>query len=99
MNKGDTIKCSDADDTIQTMYDLAKEGIETDFYYVDGELYGLIVLKGGRMRTLYRLVYKDGDYGAWDDDLDRIRKYAKFFHAEIEEREFKMWDEKKKGRK
>lgn len=46
------------------------------------------------MRTLYRLVYKDGDYSAWDDDIERIRKYAKFFHAEIESREFKMWDEK-----
>ena len=46
MKEGDTIKCSDADDTIQTMHDLATEGIETDFYYVDGELYGLIVLKG-----------------------------------------------------
>lgn len=36
------------------------------------------------MRTLYRLVYKNGDHGAWDDDIDRIREYAKFFHAEIE---------------
>lgn len=45
------------------------------------------------MRTLYRLVYKDGDHGAWDDDIERIRRYAKFFHAEIESREFKMWDE------
>ena len=40
------------------------------------------------MRTLYRLVYKDGDHGAWDDDIERIRRYAKFFHAEIEERKF-----------
>ena len=46
-----------------------------------------------RMRTLYRLVFKDGDHGAWDDDIERIRKYAKFFHAKIESREFKMWDE------
>ena len=46
------------------------------------------------MRTFYRLVYKDGDHGAWDDDIDRIRKYAKRFGAEIESREFKMWDEK-----
>ena len=36
------------------------------------------------MRTLYRLVYKNGDHGAWDDDIDRIREYANFFHAEIE---------------
>ena len=42
------------------------------------------------MRTLYRLVYKDGDYGAWDDDIERIRKYAKRFNAEIEEREFNV---------
>lgn len=48
------------------------------------------------MRTLYRLVYKNGDHGAWDDDIDRIRKYAKFFHAEIESMEFEMWDEKQK---
>ena len=46
------------------------------------------------MRTFYRLVYKDGDHGAWDDDIDRIRKYAKRCGAEIESREFKMWDEK-----
>lgn len=39
------------------------------------------------MRTLYRLVYKNGDHGAWDDDIDRIREYAKFFHAEIEIKE------------
>ena len=45
MKKGDTIKCNGAEDTIQTMRDLATEGIETDFYYVDGELYGLEVLE------------------------------------------------------
>lgn len=45
MEKGDIIKCNGADDTIQTMHDLATEGIETDFYYVDGELYGLEVLE------------------------------------------------------
>ena len=38
MKKGDTIKCNGAEDTIQTMHDLATEGIETDFYYVDGEI-------------------------------------------------------------
>ena len=54
------------------------------------------------MRTLYRLVYKNGDHGAWDDDIERIRKYAKFFHAEIESRrysmilrEFKVWGGKR----
>jgi hypothetical protein len=42
------------------------------------------------MRTLYRLVFRDGDHGAWDDDIDRIRKYAKFFGAEIESRKFNV---------
>lgn len=46
------------------------------------------------MRTLYRLVFRDGTHGAWNGDIDRIREYAEFFHAEIESREFKMWDEK-----
>ena len=45
MKEGDTIKCNGAEDTIQTMHDLATEGIETDFYYVDGKLYGLEVLE------------------------------------------------------
>ena len=40
------------------------------------------------MKTYYRLVYKDGDHGAWNDDIDRIREYAKFFGAKIEERKF-----------
>ena len=30
---GDTIKCHDADDMIQTMQELAKEDITTDFLY------------------------------------------------------------------
>ena len=30
---GDTIKCANADDMINTMTELAKEGIETDFMY------------------------------------------------------------------
>jgi hypothetical protein len=42
------------------------------------------------MRTLYRLVFRDGDHGAWDDDIERIRKYAKFFGAEIESRKFNV---------
>lgn len=29
----DTIKCSDADDCINIMIELAKEGVETDFLY------------------------------------------------------------------
>lgn len=33
LNVGDTIKCADADDCINTMSELAKEGIETDFLY------------------------------------------------------------------
>jgi hypothetical protein len=42
------------------------------------------------MRTLYRLVFRDGDHGAWDDDIDRIREYAEFFSAEIESRKFNV---------
>jgi hypothetical protein len=42
------------------------------------------------MKTLYRLVFRDGDHGAWDDDIERIRKYAKFFGAEIESRNFNV---------
>lgn len=35
---GDTIKCADAEDMINTMHDLEKEGITTDFMYEkDGE--------------------------------------------------------------
>ena len=35
---GDTIKCADADDCINTMIKLSKEGVETDFLYEkDGE--------------------------------------------------------------
>lgn len=33
MNKGDLIKCHDTDDLIKTMRDLARAGIDTDFYY------------------------------------------------------------------
>ena len=58
-----------------------------------------------KMRTLYRLVYKNGDHGAWDDDIDRIREYAKFFHAEIEIKRYSMskeqdipWNSKSDGR-
>ena len=29
---GDTIECRDADDMVETMTDLAQEGVETDFY-------------------------------------------------------------------
>ena len=35
---GDTIKCSDKNDLIHTMKELAKAGVETDFLYEkDGE--------------------------------------------------------------
>lgn len=30
---GDTIKCADKDDMVETMTKLSKEGIETDFLY------------------------------------------------------------------
>ena len=41
----------------------------------------------------------------WDDDIDRIREYAKFFHAEIEIKRYSMskeqdipWNSKSDGR-
>lgn len=38
LKAGDTIKCSNADDMVSTMLELAKENIETDFLYKkDGE--------------------------------------------------------------
>lgn len=33
LKKGDTIQCASADDMIESMTNLAKEGIETDFVY------------------------------------------------------------------
>ena len=46
---GDTIKCSDADEMVEIMTDLAKYGIITDFRYeMDGEQgFWLIVEKVG----------------------------------------------------
>ena len=41
MKIGDTIKCADAEDMIETMYALAKEGIETNFLYEEGGVKGL----------------------------------------------------------
>lgn len=41
MKIGDTIKCADAEDMIETMYALAKEGIETDFMYEKDGVKGL----------------------------------------------------------
>ena len=40
MKKGDLIECRDADDMVETMTELAKHGIETDFSYgtKDGKL-------------------------------------------------------------
>ena len=40
------------------------------------------------MRTFYRLVYKNGNHSAWDDDIERIREYAEFFEAKIESCDF-----------
>lgn len=46
----DTIRCKDPSDLVETMYQLAKENIETDFSYEqNGEKgYWLIVTKIGR---------------------------------------------------
>lgn len=47
MKVGDTIKCNDANDMINTMTDLAQEGIESDFVYEkDGKKgYWLVITK------------------------------------------------------
>ncbi len=41
LKKGDTIQCSSADDMIEVMTGLAKEGIETDFVYKKNDMRGL----------------------------------------------------------
>lgn len=41
MNVGDTIKCRDKDDMVDTMVELAKDGIETDFLYEKDGVKGL----------------------------------------------------------
>ena len=44
---GDTIKCSDADDMVDTMEELTKSGINTDFVYKkDGKEGFWIVVTG-----------------------------------------------------
>lgn len=45
---GETIKCSDADDLVETMTELASKNIKTDFFYeLNGEKgFFLIVTKG-----------------------------------------------------
>ena len=40
------------------------------------------------MRTLYRLVYRDGSYGAWSTNLEWLRDCAVRFGATIESKEF-----------
>ena len=53
---GDFITCRDADDMIQTMQELAKAGVDTDFNYDIPNAYRLKVLKvtggkdGGKIR-------------------------------------------------
>lgn len=41
MNIGDTIKCNDADDIIETMSKLLKDGIESEFLYEKDGIKGL----------------------------------------------------------
>ena len=38
------------------------------------------------MRTIvrYRLIFRDGSYGAWETDLKRIQESAEYFRARIE---------------
>ncbi len=41
MNIGDTIKCNDTDDMIETMSKLLKDGIESEFLYEKDGIKGL----------------------------------------------------------
>ena len=41
IKKGDTIQCADEDDAINTMTDLVKKGVETDFLYEKDGIQGL----------------------------------------------------------
>ena len=40
------------------------------------------------MKTMYRLKYKNGKVGAWNTDLDFVKKCAELFNAKIETRIF-----------
>lgn len=35
---------------------------------------------------MWRLVYSDGSHGAWSRDFEEIKRLAKFFNADIEEK-------------
>ena len=39
------------------------------------------------MEMLYRIVFKDGAFGAWSADKERVLKSAKFFGGNVE-----TWD-------
>ena len=38
--------------------------------------------------TYFRLVYRNGSHGAWNSDLEFVKKNANFFRADIESKEF-----------
>lgn len=48
LQKGDTIKCANADDMMNTMNELAKEGIDTDFLYEKDGVKGFYLEVKGR---------------------------------------------------
>lgn len=61
---GDTIKCRDKDDMVNTLTDLAREGIETDFMYEkDGEN-GLWLVVTDVVKDVVK-TFADGDGGEW----------------------------------
>ena len=41
------------------------------------------------MRTLYRIVYKDGTHSAWTGDYNWAKKNADFFKARVEMKIFR----------
>lgn len=52
LQKGDTIKCANADDMINTMNELTKEGIDTDFLYEKDGVKGLWLEVKGRKKWI-----------------------------------------------
>ena len=41
------------------------------------------------MRTLYRIVYKDGTHSAWTRDYNWAKKNADFFKGKVEMKTFR----------
>lgn len=64
LNVGDTIKCLNAEEMVNLMYNLHAEGIETDFMYEKDREKGLWLkvteVKHGRKRTDRKVLETEG---------------------------------------